>query len=130
MQLENWKCRDQPSCCTCIITATVSVFLPVSVIYFYVYPYIYIYSHDEQPKKNLPRLSRVHWVIEDHASTKTLNTPKHQKNSQINHVTRFPYVFVLFNLPSRFSGAVFRCAPVLEYIDHNLVSLQSISIAF
>ena len=31
---------------------------------------------------------------------------------------------------SRFSGALFRCAPVLEYIDHNLVSLQSILIAF
>ena len=27
LQLENWQCRDQPSCCTCVITATVSVLL-------------------------------------------------------------------------------------------------------
>ena len=52
----------------CLITGECNIFLCISI-------YLYI-PHDEQPKKNLPRLSRVFPVIEDHASTKTLNTPK------------------------------------------------------
>lgn len=37
-------------------------------------------SQGEQPKRNLPRLSKVFLVTRGHASTKILNTPQHLKN--------------------------------------------------